>query len=353
MGAFMSPTSIRQTSRGNAMLSRVAENLYWLGRYVERVETLVRLLELALQLELDSSWQDEERERPLTRILDILSCRLDFERNDASSITGDAGSKALLKWFVLDAENPHAIISMVRWARENARGTQEALSSEAWNHINRLHLMLRHPKMAKLLRVAPTRFLDHVRRGCILVSGTIDASLPRDEVFHFVQLGRHIERVSLTSRIIRSTLHKPGEVGEIAMAKGGKLEELITGEWFQTSKWSGLLHAASAHEAYLRRYRTEIEPVSVLHFLILEPAFPRSLNFAVSRAMTALRGVGDSAGSSDYPTEAERALGRLEGDLRFLDCVEILESGLDKFLGSVLDSTAKVGEFVSQAYFMT
>jgi len=329
------------------MLSRVAENLYWLGRYVERTENLARLLDNAFQLELDAGLPLDDGEGPLDRLLDILACRAEFNKYGEAGVT--LGRNALLGWLTLERKSPHSILSMIRYARENARGTQEALSAEAWSQINRLYLQLNHPVQRDRFWSAPTRFLDVAKRGCLLVAGTIDATLPRDEVYHFIQLGRHLERIDMTLRILKSALAFQA-LPTNSILSGSPLG-LIAEDWLNTTRLASLLQTCSAHEAYLRRYRSDIEPVGVLHFLLLEPCFPRSLVHSVSQSMQSLRGIDGNLASA-APNEAERALGRLESELKFSDPSELIEHGIEKFLKQVLDTTNKVGSFISQAYFM-
>jgi len=328
------------------MLSRVAENLYWLGRYFERTENLSRLLDNAFQLELDAGLPMDDGDGPLDNLLDILACRADFSKYGEPGVT--LGRNALLGWLTLERKSPHSILSMIRYARENARGTQEALSAEAWNQINRLYLQLNHPQQKERFWSAPTRFLDVAKRGCLLITGTIESTLPRDEVYYFIQLGRYLERIDMTLRILKSALATSQSV---PLSIGGPAG-LIAEEWLNTTRWASLLQTCSAHEAYLRRYRSDIEPVGVLHFLLLEPCFPRSLVYAVSQSVLALKGIDGQNFSGQSPNEAERALGRLESELKYCDPSELLEQGIDKFLKHIQDATNKVGNYISQSYFM-
>jgi len=332
------------------MLSRVAENLYWLGRYLERTENLARLLDNAFQLELDAGLPMDDGEGPLDQLLDILSCRLDFEKYGEAGVT--LGRNALLGWLTLERKSPHSILSMVRFARENARGTQEALSAEAWSQINRLYLQLNQPQQRERFWSAPTRFLDVAKRGCLLIAGTIESTLPRDEVYHFLQLGRHLERIDMTLRILKSALAFHAAAPVLTGGIGGGSAGLIAEEWLNTTRWASLLQTCSAHEAYLRRYRSDIEPVGVLHFLFLEPCFPRSLVYGVSQSVQSLKGIDGQISGGPSPNEAERALGRLESELKYCDPSELLEQGIDKFLKRILEATNKVGGFISQTYFM-
>lgn len=317
------------------MLSRVAENLYWLSRYVERAENLARLLDAAFFLDLDSSGlpADQAGPAPVEVILTILGCR-DAYLDDNRRIDREG----VLEFLTFDRTNPQSIVGLVGRARENARGTQEALSAESWSHINRFYLYLNGHRAQKRFQASPPRFFDAVKRACILASGLIDSTLPRNEVFHFLQIGRYLERVDQISRIVN--------------AQSQSLREADTNSTPSANlvHWTSLLRSCSAYEAYLRTYRNRVEPGSVVRYLVLDADFPRAMRFGVVRCRESLQAIaaGDTGG---HGSEAERQLGRLESDLRYLDVGEIFDRGLSRFLVGVQDACSRVGQEINQAYF--
>jgi uncharacterized alpha-E superfamily protein len=318
------------------MLSRVAESLYWMSRYVERAENVARLLDDGFQFELDAGLSDEDGGTgPVDRILTILSCRTEFQRT-----AGASGRDAVLRFLTFDRRGSHSILSMIALARENARATQEVLSAEAWGQVNRLYLYLLGPRAQRRFQASEFRFYASIKRSCVLFEGLVDSTLPRTEVFHFLQLGRYLERVDMISRILNVSLRGPDADAPAAVLPP------------QSFHWTGLLRACSAYEAYLREYQDRIDPANVMRYLVLGADFPRAMRFCVACCLESLRAIagGDEDG---YASEAERLLGRLDGELRYLDPGELTGAGLYQFLSAVQETCGRVGQEIQQAYFLT
>ena len=321
------------------MLSRVAENLYWISRYVERAENVARLLDVGFHLELDASGLsgDVAGQGPIESVLTILACREAFE---AAMGSGPKDREVVLRYLTFDRSNPHSILAMLAHARENARGTQETLSGDTWSQVNKLYLYLCSPRAERRFATSPSRFFDGIKRSCVLFDGLVDGTLPRTEVFHFLQLGRYLERVNQVSRILSVKLH--------ALRAGGPIDEYA----MRVVHWSSLLRSCSAYEAYLREHHDRIDPEGVVRYLVLDADFPRAMRFCVSRCVESLRAIAGSD-DLDYHSEAERHLGRLDSDLRYIDVEEIFGRGLDTFLSGIQDACNRVGDEIHQAYFQT
>jgi uncharacterized alpha-E superfamily protein len=320
------------------MLSRVAENLYWISRYVERVENVARLLDVGFHLELDAAGITGAGDdlAPIESVLTILACRDAFERAHGP---GKKDREAVLRFLTFDRQNSHSILTMLGRARENARGTQEALSGEVWSQVNRFYLSLSSPRAQRRFAASPPRFFDGVKRACILFGGLVDCTLPRTEVFHFLQLGRYLERVNQISRILNIKLHGLRDDGPVADPP------------MRIVHWSSLLRSCSAYEPYLREHHDTIDPEGVVRYLVLDETFPRAMRFCVARCLESLREIGgDGAG---FGTEAERCLGRLDSELRYIDVGEIFGRGLPAFLTGVQHACNRIGEEIHQAYFFT
>jgi uncharacterized alpha-E superfamily protein len=327
------------------MLSRVAENLYWMSRNIERAENIARLLGVGFDLELDAAGlaRDVQGDGPIERALTILACRDAFER---ACPPGGRGRDAVLRFLTFETRHPQSITGMIARARENARGAQESISAEAWSHVNRLYLYLSGPKAQRQFAASPFRFYERVKQSCILFDGLIDSTLPRNEVFHFLQLGRHLERVDQISRIIHAesqTLHAPGtDTGTGPEAEAAPPLRLV--------HWTSLLQTCSAYEAYLRTYHDRIDPLNVVRYLVLDPDFPRTVRFCVMRCRESLHEI--SGGDIDgYGSEAERRLGRLDGELRYIDVGEIFERGLSSYLRGLQEACVRIGEEIHHTYF--
>ncbi len=321
------------------MLSRVAENLYWISRYVERAENVARLLDVGFHLELDASGLsgDAGGQGPIESVLTILACREAFE---AANGPGPKDREAVLRFLTFERKNPHSILAMLARARENARGTQETLSGEAWSQVNKFYLYLSSPRAERRFAASPSRFFDGIKRACILFDGLVDGTLPRTEVFHFLQLGRYLERVNQVSRILNVRIH--------GLRDGGPIDEFS----MRIVHWSSLLRSCSAYEAYLREHHDKIDPEGVVRYLVLDADFPRAMRFCVARCLESLREIAGGDEDEDR-SEAERHLGRLDSELRYIDIEEIFARGLSSFLTGIQDACNRVGDEIHQAYFLT
>ncbi len=318
------------------MLSRVAENLYWMSRYVERAENVARLLDVGFFLDLDSVGIEEEGQGPVESILTILSCRSAFAKAH-----GVGNREEALRFLTFDRQGGHSLLGLISRARENARGTQEELSAEAWSQLNQLYLYLSGPRARKRFAASPSRFFEGIKRACILFDGLIDSTLPRTECFHYLQLGRHLERVNQVSRILD------------AKCRALRVEEPTSEPAMRSVHWASLLRNCSAYDAYLREYQDRVDGESVVRYLVLDADFPRAVRFCVARCRESLHEIGGGGDDDEYASEAERRLGRLEGELRYIDVREIFDRGLSNFLAGVLDACHRVGDEIHHAYFFT
>lgn len=330
------------------MLSRVAENLYWISRYVERAEGLARLLEDAHSMELESESRADGT-GPLDNCLLMLNAQDAFARLWETAGTPPGGADrptaekrdTILRFLTFDSANGVSIRDTVARARENARGTQEAVSGEAWSQLNKLHLFLNSSRAASRFVASPSRLLARVRRECVLFAALVDGTLPRTEAYHFLQIGRHLERVDILSRVINVHCSAPGEM----IAVGGGTESAIS-----SGHWASLLRSTSAYEAYLKQARARVDPVGVVRYLLLEAEFPRSMRFSVTRCLESLR---CAAGGTEPGTAAERHLGKLDSDLRYMDADDLFRHGIDRFLTDVQNTCAAVARDIHLAYFQT
>jgi uncharacterized alpha-E superfamily protein len=320
------------------MLSRVAENLYWIGRYVERAENVARLLDVAFDMELDTAGLGDSTVS-VEGALSVLACRDAFARAHAAE--GNS-REAILRFLTFDRQNHHSILSMIMRARENARGTQEALSTELWSQLNMLYLRLSSRKAIQRFEASPPRFYDGVKRSCVLFAGLIDGTLPRTEAYHFLQLGRGLERANQISRLIQVQAHmlQPEATDDLSAAQ-------------RVLRWTSLLRSCAAGDAYLRAHRDRIDPVDLVRFLVMDPYFPRAIRACVSQCCDALAGLGRTSSRGGALSEAERRLGRLDGELRYQDVSDIYGMGLEAFLVNIQDTCHRIGEDIHHAYFFT
>jgi uncharacterized alpha-E superfamily protein len=325
------------------MLSRVAENFYWISRYVERAEGLSRLLADAFSIEVEVGSR-ADGSGPLENVLVILSARSAFEKANATGAEDASASDvrdSVLRFLTFDRTGGASIRETVARARENARATQEAISCEAWSQLNQLHLFLVSERGRGMFDGSPVRYLDRVRRGCVLFAALVDGTLPRTEAFHFLQVGRYLERVDMLSRIINAHCQTTA-VSSPGQTNGS--EVVLT-----SAHWASLLRGTSAYEAYLQHAREKVEPICVVRYLLLEAEFPRSMRFGVTRCLESLRCIAGSASGTD----AERYLGRLDSDSRYMDVDDLFRRGIAPFLVGVQDTCTAVAQSIHSAYFRT
>jgi uncharacterized alpha-E superfamily protein len=319
------------------MLSRVAENVYWMSRYVERAENTARLLDVGFYLELDAGGlaADDDGRGPIEGALSILGCREAYAAQHKS-----AHRDEVLRFLTFERQNPCSIRAMIARARESARATQEVLSAEAWSELNRLYLYLASDQSHARFSASPARFYEAVKRACILWSGLVDSTLPRNEVYHFLELGRYLERADQIMRIVAARAHTLHE------AEPGTVPSL------RLVHWTSLLRSCSAYEAYLATYHDRIDPQTLVRFLILSPDYPRALRYCVVRSRESLHALS-GGGPGGYGSEAERILGRLDGELSYTDTEEIFARGLSQVVAGVQDACARAATEIHRAYFAT
>jgi uncharacterized alpha-E superfamily protein len=300
------------------VLSRIAESLYWIGRYVERAEDTARLLDVHYHHLLEDRWADEVAAcASLLQVMGVEPDTLDVE----------IGADTVTTLLAFDPNHTGSITRSVTAAWENARGAREAISSEMWEVLNAAHHAL--PVRARLsASQVPYDFFRWVKDRTAALSGLADSTLSRDEGWHFLLLGRNLERVDMTARLISARY----------------------GESWGAAGWTTTLRCCSAYEAYLQTYRHAVDGSSALEFLLLDRLFPRSVFHALSTVETALGQLDPRAGRTGVDDEARRVLGRARAELGFLrveDVVSVLADRLERLQGTV----AEVHVAVSDRYF--
>jgi uncharacterized alpha-E superfamily protein len=320
------------------MLSRVADSIYWLSRYVERAENLARMVGVGYESELDAgslvlSGEEPHFEGPLFGVLAVLGCREEFRSRERPT-----DREMLLRFLTFDRRNLQSIFTMISVARENARATQQLVGAEVWSQLNRLYLSLKGPRARRRFQRSPSRFYAQVQRGCMLWNGVIDNTQPRDEVYSFLELGRYLERVDLACRILLA--HAP-------LLVEGEGESRRASQILHCTR---LLRSCAAHESFLRMNNDRIDSETVVRFLVLDGEFPRAIRFGVARCRRALQHIAGAV-EGDYASEAERLLGRLDGELRYIEVAEILDRGLATYIGGLQSVCHKIGHELHRAYF--
>ncbi len=310
------------------MLSRVANSIYWMNRYVERAENVARFVDVNLNLLLDAPMGMDQQWEP---IVITTGDQAFFQQR-----YGEATAENILKFLTFDRDYPNSIISCLRSARENARSVREVISSEMWEQVNDFYLMVNEAADVGSLSELH-RFFPEVKMASHLFAGVMDATMTHNEGWHFGQLGRLLERADKTGRIldVKYYILLPA-VTDV----GSSLDDL---------QWIALLKSASAYEMYRKRqYR--ITPRSVTEFLILNREFPRSILFCLLEAERSLHKISGTTPGT-WRTDSDRTLGRLRSELDYLTIDEIIQQGLHEFLDSLQIRLNDVGDKIFSDFF--
>ncbi|ROP78920.1 putative alpha-E superfamily protein [Frigoribacterium sp. PhB107] len=298
------------------MLSRIAESLFWIGRYIERSDGTARILDVHLQLLLEDPWIDED-----TACRSLLSVMGSEAASDVALTRGD-----VLARLAVDRHDPASIAYSLGAARENARRAREIVSTELWECLNTTRA--RMPR--KVAGDKVHEFFAWVRERSALAVGIIESATSRDEVWQFFTLGRSIERADMTARLLATRT--------LTEASG--------------PSWTTILRSCGAYEAYLRTYRGVPSARNTAEFLLLDRLFPRSVMFAVSRAEACLREVEPSNGRVIATDGGVRILGQMRSELEFRPIGDILDD-LPAQMDAVQAATSAASEAIRQRYFPT
>ena len=312
------------------MLSRVAENLYWMSRYIERAENTARIIDVNFRLLLDTGTGADQTAawEPLVSLAP-QSQALFHAHYDA--VTPDA----VCRFMTFDDQNPNSILSAITYARENARSSRESISSEMWELLNTLYLSITGATALTTWAKSPHAFYRQVQYGSLQFQGTTDATMTHDDGWRFIQVGKFLERADCATRMLDS--------------KQTMLTEVSAGVAPDAAQWIALLRSCSAYEAYRRHQPTaRIDPEQIVEFLLLGPYFPRSVMFCVDETWAALREIG----SQGFGAAVERTLGLLRAQMEFADIAEAL-ADLHLYLDRLQRRFNQIGEELQSVYFHT
>jgi uncharacterized alpha-E superfamily protein len=310
------------------MLSRVADSIYWLNRYIERAENIARFLEVNLTLLLDLPTGVEEQWHPLVLTTGDLDFFLDHY--------GEATAENVIRFLTVDGNYHNSILTCLRAANDNATSIREVISSEMWQQVNRFYSFVReaaqHPPLENL-----TDFLEEVKEASHLFAGIMDATMTHNEGWHFGRMGRFLERADKTTRIldVKYFLLLPS-VEDVGLT----IDQL---------GWIALLRSASAYEMYRKRGRHRITPAGVADFLILDKDFPRAIWFCLHQAEASLHEItGTPIGT--WQNSAERSMGRLRSRLDYLVIDEIIQQGMHEFLDDLQIQMNQFGDEIFNSF---
>ena len=300
------------------MLSRVADSLYWLARYIERAENNSRILDVNLQVTLDDDQAGEEGDKiDWEPILASLEEQKLFQKLFAVT-----NAETVCEFLTFAQENPNSIRSCVAAARENARTVREYISSEMWERINSLYLWLSSADARQSFAGSAIDFYRQLVDYAHQFHGTTDATLTHGEGWSFLQVGKYLERADSASRILDLKYHILLPHGEQV---GGNVD---------TVQWQAVLKSCGAFEAYRKIHTGQVTPWSVAEFILLHEQFPRSIRYCAEQLDTALHAISGSS-RAHFANEAERLSGKLCSDLNYATISDITGAGLHQYLDGI------------------
>jgi len=311
------------------MLSRVADSIYWISRYVERAENLARFIDVTFSFILDSPQDANEQWGPLISVT--------ADQKQFAERYGSPTRENVIRFLAFDWEYANSIVSCLRQARENARSIREAISSEMWEQLNNFYHSMKAASRNPDIPDSPHDFCQEVKWASHLFKGITDATMSHGEGWNFARLGRMLERADKTSRILDvkyymllPTIHDVGT----------PTDDL---------QWSAVLRSVSGFEMFRKRHGT-ITPERVVGFLVLDRQFPRAIMHCIDSANESLHAIVGSP-EDTYWNPAEKHLGQLRSDLAYSHVSEIIDDGLHEFLDSLQIRINHVGDAIFQTFF--
>jgi uncharacterized alpha-E superfamily protein len=315
------------------MLSRTADHLFWMARYMERAENTARMLDVHYQSSLLPQ-SEAVAELGWRGVLSISELTDDF-----AARYGEVTPERVMDFMVDDGENLSSILSCLRAARENARAVRGALTTEVWETTNQTWLEFNKMLAGGELRRDPANLFEWVKFRSHLSRGVAVGTMLQDEAFHFVRIGSFLERADNTARLLDVKFHA------VESDFYGRADE--RDNEYEFYHWSAILRSVSAFEVYRKVYRNVIQPEKVAELLILRRDMPRSLTHCVGRLRANLRYV-----ANEQSDETLRRAGRLEAGLRFGRIDEILSTGLHAYLTQFLANVNELGMGISRDFLV-
>lgn len=313
------------------MLSRVADSIYWMARYMERAENISRLLLSTQDLLLDAG---AEAADPSQFWDSLLKATGDHEacRDDAAPFSGDQ----VAAFLTLRQDNPNSMLNSVRAARENARTVRDQISNELWECVNSLRLFLESPAARTMQQQQPAAFYERVLQNSYQFQGVAASTIPQGEARQFLRLGTALERADKASRLLDTC--------------SGLSMEMAPHPASRPLRWAALLRSASAWHAF-QTLSARLDPVKIVEYLLLETAFPRSIACCVKDVHDTLLSIGRKWPAGDISTPL-RLSGKLAADIRYCSLNDILEPGLHAFIDDFQKRLNAVGSAIFETFVL-
>ena len=309
------------------MLSRVADSLYWMSRYLERAENTVRQLDVTMSLLLDSS--STKAETRWQRLLTALG--------NPEGVEWAGDYDAMTHSMIFDPTNEASVATCINAARENARQVREEISTEQWQRLNRLYHQMHSPHAQAQFRSSVNDFLASIIDGIHLFKGISDTTMIHGEGWQFIRLGRYLERAYATATLLEVYQESLLDLPE-RHHNGYQYLELV-----------GLLRCCTSFEAYCQVYTADLSPDKILEFLLLNRDFPHALRYSIDGVRQAIDAI-QSSGGRRPPEELLSTAGRLHAMLRYTTIDEILDGNPGQFLHTIRERCQLIHELLYRYY---
>lgn len=308
------------------MLSRVADSLYWMSRYMERCDGMLRMLKINY-----ASSQDDMQEfswQPVLKLCTYLS------EEEAAALAKK--SREVLLYVVTGKENSNSVLTIVTSARENGRSVQDHITKEMWQCLNEFYHMIREEKVAHwLTKEDPVTILDALLKQCLLYFGTTDVTMSRGESHAFINIGKFLERAVQTADILDVKFSAVNNQSDKAA---------------DVAYWKYLLLSISGYELYLKTYRSGLEAKNVVEQSVLNENFPRSVMYSVKNLHQYFDRLKNERNYSSF-NEISFMIGKLESKIKFSTTQTIVEEGLSAFLQDIKRDLLFIGSTLNKNYF--
>jgi uncharacterized alpha-E superfamily protein len=304
--------------------------MYWMSRYLERAEHTARVMDVNFNRMLEQKSDDVLARRALL----LNSLNLDDVPPDSFGDDDD-----FLWALTFDLERVPSILRHVMLARENARQIREQISSEMWNNINELYLNITTERMKRLWRIQPNSFMLAIKNGAHLFQGVTDSTMNHNEGWHFIQVGRSLERALAVASLLDSHMARMKD-------EWSEGHDLTPEAYFE---WLALLKSVTAFEAYTKVYQTEVRPDYVIEFLLFNPEFPHSARFCVEQMVQSLNAIGEAT-KLHKNSKLHRLTGRLQSALSYDEIGEIMASDLHTYLNDINHQAVQIHQTIYETF---
>ena len=309
------------------MLSRVADSLYWMSRYLERAENTSRQLDVTMSLMLDAGGASEESR--WQRMVTALGRPVGFD--------WDGSLDSMARKLIFDGFNPASVTCCVNAARENARQVREEISTEQWQRLNRLYHQMHSPHAQTQFRSSIGDALAAVIDGIYLFKGTTDTTMIHGQGWQFIRLGRYLERAYATATLLE--VYQPELFQHAAQERAAHLY----------LEFVGLLRCCTSFEAYCQVYTADVTPDRVLEFLLLNRDFPHAIRYCVDGSRQAIEEIQHTGGRR-APDELISAIGKLHAMLVYTNIHEVIAGDAAAFLHSIREQCLRIHEMIYRYY---